>query len=242
MKSLILNSLLVAGTAHAALIPPKTNSTNRVDWQYEQKRQILGTLTSLMGKGGKVADPAGAAPRKQELKTTSAVPGARRVKMRHGPYSVPNMSKTGVTGEAGSLWNYPDTAIPKPCTECTIVSQQAGLEFPDGKIANIDNGMWLHHMVHFAIGPGRQDPTCFGRQSLPHFDVGASPQNSERYFSSGNERTIVGLDKLGTQTQWGYHLRPQDKFAFIVDLMSKSISVNDMPSEHFPLPRLLCCA
>lgn len=75
-------------------------------------------------------------------------------------------------------------------------------------------------MVHLTIGAGRQDPTCFGKASLPHVDVGASPGNSERYFSSGNERTLVGLDKLGTRTKWGYHLRPQDRFAFIVDLMN----------------------
>lgn len=87
------------------------------------------------------------------------------------------MNKNGITGEAGSLWNYPDTAIEKPCTECTIVAQQAGLEFLDGKNANIDSGLWLHHvrqstlsgrilantylkMVHFLTGPGRWDPTC----------------------------------------------------------------------------------
>jgi hypothetical protein len=78
-------------------------------------------------------------------------------------------------------------------------------------------------MVHLAIGPGRQDPTCFGRASLPHVDVGASPSNSERYFSSGNERTHVAIDKLGPQTKWGYHLRSTDRFAFIVDLMNMNM-------------------
>lgn len=56
------------------------------------------------------------------------------------------MNKKGITGEAGSLWNYPDTSIEKPCTQCTVVAQQAGLEFPDGKNANIDSGLWLHHV------------------------------------------------------------------------------------------------
>jgi hypothetical protein len=89
-------------------------------------------------------------------------------------------------------------------------------------------------MVHLTIGAGRQDPTCFGRASLPHVDVGASPANSERYFSSGNERTHVAIDKLGTATKYGYHLRPQDKFAFIVDLMnmnSMSIIYRILPSN-----------
>jgi hypothetical protein len=67
-----------------------------------------------------------------ELKSESNIPGVRRVKMRYGPYQVPNMNKGGLTGEAGSLWNYPDTSVAKPCTECTIVGQIAGLEYPDG--------------------------------------------------------------------------------------------------------------
>jgi hypothetical protein len=133
---------------------------------------------------------------------------------------VPNMNKTSIVGEPGMLWNYPDTAIAKPCTECTITRQWAGLELPDGTSANIDKGLWLHHMVQLTIGSGRWDPTCYGKSSLPHTDVNASPSNSERYFSSGNERSIVGLDPLGAKTKAGYHLKSTDRFAFIVDLMN----------------------
>jgi hypothetical protein len=56
------------------------------------------------GKGGKVADPPGAAPKRQESPTKSSVPGAKRIKMRYGPYSVPNMNKTSIVGEPGALW------------------------------------------------------------------------------------------------------------------------------------------
>jgi len=45
-------------------------------------------------------------PRKQIVQSDSKIPGVKRVKMRYGPYSVPNMNKTSVTGEAGSLWKY----------------------------------------------------------------------------------------------------------------------------------------
>ena len=123
------------------------------------------------------------------------------------------------------LWNFPDLNIPKPCTECTIIKQWAGLDFLDGRNANIDNGMWLHHMVHLTIGPGRWDPTCLNkRTSLPHFDVNSSPTASERYFSSGNERTKVHLDILGAgATKWGYHIKPTDKYGFIVDLMNMNM-------------------
>jgi hypothetical protein len=134
------------------------------------------------------------------------------------------MNKTSIVGESGMLWNFPDLNIPKPCTECTIIKQWAGLEFPDGRNANIDSGLWLHHMVQLTIGSGRWDPTCVGKSSLPHFDVNSSPQNSERYFSSGNERTQIHLDILAPgATKWGYHLKSSDKYGFIVDLMNMNM-------------------
>ncbi|TID27629.1 Diphthamide biosynthesis protein 2 [Venturia nashicola] len=224
MKSFAIFSLLSALAVEGMIVlPPNINSTEFYH-QIGQKRQALGALTSLMGKGGKVADVPGATPRKQLIKSDSLVPGVKRIKMRYGPYKVPNMNTKGLTGEAGSLWNYPDTNIAKPCAECTIVSQFAGLEYPDGSSANIDSGLWLHHMVHFTIGSGRWDPTFAGSPSLPHADVGASPMNAERYFSSGNERTKIRIDEAGADgTKYGYHLKTSDRFAFIVDLMNMNM-------------------
>jgi len=84
--------------------------------------------------------------------------------------------------------------------------------------------MWLHHMVHLTKGPGRTDPTCYGSPSLPHVDDGGTPSNSERYFSSGNERTKVAIDSAGAGgVKYGYHLKPTDKYAFIVDLMNMNM-------------------
>jgi hypothetical protein len=101
-----------------------------------------GEITGAMG-GGKVADPSGAAPRRVTMKAKSKVPGAKRVKVRSGPYRVPNMSKKSFPSRhAGMLENYGDTSIEKPCEECTLLYQVAGLEYPDGTDANIDSGMW----------------------------------------------------------------------------------------------------
>lgn len=84
-----------------------------------------------------------AAPRRQDLQSDSPVPGARRVKIRSGPYKVPNMLKTNPTGERGMLWNYPDLQIERPCSgDCTLLKQLAGLEYSNGSNANIDSGMW----------------------------------------------------------------------------------------------------
>ena len=100
-------------------------------------------VTYFPGDGGKVPDVPGAAPRRQESRSESKVPGAKRVKIRSGPYRVPNMMKKNPTGERGMLWNYPDLLIERPCGgECTLLKQLAGLEYADGSEANIDSGMW----------------------------------------------------------------------------------------------------
>jgi hypothetical protein len=99
-----------------------------------------------IAKGGKVADPAGASAKKVELAARANIPGSKTIKMRYGPYKVPNMKVKNVLGEEGSLWNYADNAAPKPCDACTIVGINAGLEYADGRNANINTGMWLHHV------------------------------------------------------------------------------------------------
>jgi hypothetical protein len=52
------------------------------------------------------------------------------------------MGKKSMSGHAGMLENYPDTGVEKPCEECTLLRQEAGLEYPNGTNANIDTGMW----------------------------------------------------------------------------------------------------
>lgn len=55
------------------------------------------------------------------------------------------MSIKNVVGEAGSLWNCADYAE-KPCEECTVVRVVPGLEYANGSQANVDTGLWLHHV------------------------------------------------------------------------------------------------
>jgi hypothetical protein len=72
---------------------------------------------------------------------------------RYGPYKVPNMKVINMLGEEGALWNYADTSAPKPCEDCTIVGMNAGLEYADGTNANIDTGLWLHHVSPETLSP-----------------------------------------------------------------------------------------
>lgn len=49
----------------------------------------------------------------------------------------------------------PPLPLPLPCGELSVAK-----EIMAGTNANIDSGLWLHHMVTFIKGPGRWDPTC----------------------------------------------------------------------------------
>jgi hypothetical protein len=94
---------------------------------------------------GKVADPPGAAPKRVETSSPLAakVPGAKRIKIRSGPYKVPDMNRNSpTTGHAGMLEAYMDNTILKPCSNCNILRQVGGLEYANGTNANIDSGMW----------------------------------------------------------------------------------------------------
>jgi hypothetical protein len=75
------------------------------------------------------------------------IPGSKSIKMRYGPYSVPNAQHKNFLGEMGTLFNYPDLDVKRPCTgECILLGLNADLEYADGSNANIGNGMWLHHV------------------------------------------------------------------------------------------------
>jgi hypothetical protein len=203
------------------------------------------TLTYLAWLAVAVPRPemvGGIAPSRQDQHTDHPIPGVKRIKIRSGPYTVPNMGKRSLaSGEHGALWNMPVFNIEKPCEEsCTILTQFAGLEYSNGTNANVDTGMWLHHMVHITSGPTRWDPVCYGRPSLPHAAVLHTAGNSERYFSSGNERSVLDFNPGGKDLSYGtgYHLTSADEFYYLVDLMNMNMDDRDvyvtMTYEYLP--------
>jgi hypothetical protein len=101
-------------------------------------------------------EPAGAVGRRAESASPLAadVPGTKRVKIRYGPYKIPNAKRPNLMGEEGMLSNYPHENLDKPCKgDCTIIGMQAGLEYADGSNANIDTGLWLHQYVYALLLP-----------------------------------------------------------------------------------------
>ncbi|MFN2557762.1 MAG: hypothetical protein ABR592_13025, partial [Nitriliruptorales bacterium] len=93
---------------------------------------------------------------------------------------------------------------PKPCNDCFLTTLRPDLVYPDGRPANLDTGVMLHHAVWFQAG--QPDVTCG-----PETVVGRLGQ---RFFASGNERTGATL-----VPGFGYHV-DGSSWTLLVELMN----------------------
>src|SRR5581483_1464168 len=94
--------------------------------------------------------------------------------VRYGPIVVP-----AAVGDQPGQFAAVVPAMPMPCTNCFLTGTDVDLVFEDGRSANLDNGVMLHHIVVF--NSGRPDATC-----APDTPIGSL---GERFFAAGNERT-----------------------------------------------------
>jgi hypothetical protein len=80
-------------------------------------------------------------------------------------------------------------------------------------------------MVHFVAGPKRWDPVCLKQTSLPHLRVFEKTTTSERFFASGNERSVFDYNARGKDMSrgTGFHIGPQDRFLYVLDLMNMNM-------------------
>lgn len=126
-------------------------------------------------------------------------PGAVTTRLALGTYTVPPAGADGHQMRSDIAVD-----VAKPCTSCLVTGLQASLEYPDGRVANIDTGQWLHHVV-LASGRG-PDATC----------PGTGPGLlGERFFASGNERTRFLLP-----AGYGYPIGPADRWSLMSELMN----------------------
>jgi len=99
--------------------------------------------------------------------------------------------------------------ITSPCSNCYVTSVKVDMVFADGRQANMDSGLMLHHLV--LIQPGLHDTTC----------AAATPIGllGQRFFAAGNERT-PGVLPPG----FGYHLG-SGPLAAVFDIMNTGSSL-----------------
>jgi hypothetical protein len=135
--------------------------------------------------------------------------GEQTKTVTYGNFTIPAAQGSSM----GMVWNNFRFGIEKPCTNCYVTSIQAGLKYADGRPANTDTGLELHHMV---LGSSaRQDPNCGS-----FFGLG------ERFFASGNERTRIE-DPAG----YGYPVGMTDSWNLIYDLMSMNTAAQNVKIE-----------
>ncbi len=145
------------------------------------------------------------APLPSSAESTSGGNGApaaeQTADVRYGPILVP-----AATGEQPGQFSAVVPAMPMPCTNCYLTGTEVDMVFEDGRSANLDSGLMLHHIV--AFNSGRPDATCG-----PETGVGSL---GERFFAAGNERT-GGHFPAG----FGYHYGAE-RVAGAVEIMNYS--------------------
>lgn len=105
----------------------------------------------------------------------------------------------------GHVDNQIDWDVSKPCSGCTLVKVEPDLVYSDGSTANIADGPMLHHTLLAASGGGKSDATCAGTS------VGFL---GERFFASGNERTVLDVSSL----DYGYKVGSNEDWNMVTEL------------------------
>ena len=130
----------------------------------------------------------------------TAVAGTMTV--RYGPYTIPGGTET----DPGMINNRLQFAVKRPCWDCYITAFEPDLVYADGSRATMEQGPMLHHAVW--TSQWRRDPTCGSTW------LGLA---GERFFASGDERTVVSMPP-----GYGYRVRWYDSWNMLVDLMNHS--------------------
>lgn len=163
------------------------------------------------------------------LLTAGTASAVNTTTVRWGPIVLPAAGPNGpgqveneIAGASGfgallvglfqSLAGYP---VNKPCSNCYIVGMEPNLVFEDGTTANFNNGTMLHHVVN--VNYDRPDVTCRpGFSGLINL-LGLALGGNERFFASGNERTINSMP-----AGYGYYVGSGDDWGLIYHLMNMS--------------------
>jgi len=175
--------------------------------------QTSDLLTALIAGGGGATNknaPNSSVPETKDV-PAQAWKGAKRTKVRYGPYRMPPTSEKNLESQLLNVQGMSNTlkiGAKKPCEkDCTVLALWATLEDANGVEVGNKEGSWLHHIVLLNSGPKVIEPNC-----------GAA--RVENIFMSGNERSTGGFALPNATMKSGYSLTPQDKFILTTQLMN----------------------
>jgi hypothetical protein len=136
----------------------------------------------------------------------------KRVRVTYGTYDVAPFNAPAAGGHGGmdmggmahegGMKDVSNSKAPKPCSDCTLKYAKAFLTYPDGSVANIDSGTYLHHLTMSVVGPGRVDLACPGGTKR-------IPKNMERMLAIHNDRNETFFGNTATD-EMGFYLAETD--------------------------------
>jgi len=145
-----------------------------------------------------------------------------------GPGQVHN-EVAGVSGLGslliGLFQSIADYEVSKPCSNCYITRIAPNLVYEDGTTANIANGVMLHHVVNMNYSNG--DITCRPGLSGTINLLGLAAGGNERWYASGNERTIAEI-----MPGYGYRVSSGDDWGLVYHLMNMNSSPRTVYFEY----------
>jgi hypothetical protein len=121
--------------------------------------------------------------------------------------------------DEGGLFDASDKAAPKPCSDCTLKYAMSYLKYPDGSVANINTGAYVHHLTMSVVGPGRVDLRCPGGTKR-------IPKDMERMLAFHNDRNETFYGVTATD-EMGFYLGKDDK----IDLEMMLKNELDIPKD-----------
>lgn len=179
---------------------------------------VAGLLVALATIGGNLQG------------STNTALAANETTVRWGPFTIPAAGPNGpgqlenvIAKDSGCSWltdlfaECVELDIEKPCENCYITGITPDLvdAGTDDSLNHINGGM-LHHIVNLNFD--KTDPTCppnLFAFSNPIQLLGAVEGGNERYFASGNERTIMDLP-----SGYGYRVNSGDEWGIIFHIMN----------------------
>jgi hypothetical protein len=112
---------------HSNALFPRNNPIKMPSWNYANETTPDATPD---GRVGVILEP-------DLVEGKPGKDGALVKKTRLGPYTV----------QPGTMLERPVPMFTPPCKDCYITAMQLGLEYADGKRANVDTGAWFVILV-----------------------------------------------------------------------------------------------
>lgn len=196
---------------------------------------VVAIAPSAADAAPDTADGAAAVDGAVAVEGAAAAQAAQTTTVRWGPFNVPAQGTTdnliakpgGCSWLVGFFTDCVSMNIEKPCENCYITKiipnlVLAGTDTP----VNFDTMGMLHHVVN--VNWSRPDVTCRpGLFSGTIGLLGLVEGGNERFFASGNERTVMEVPP-----GYGYYVGQGDEWGLIVDVMNMMPQARNYEFEY----------